>query len=178
MKKIIRFAPLALAAALSLGSVAVMAKSPAQWQAIVSQSKVSLDQAMEKAAQAVAGKVIDIELETGDGTAPRYEADVVTPAGQRVVVWVNATTGDAAEHQQKGKAKSKDLKHMSDAKITIAQAVEAALKSTSGTAIAAELDSNWGKASYDVKVLQADGTVMKVKIDAVDSSVIRTKKDK
>ena len=75
-------------------------------------------------------------------------------------------------------AKSKDLKHMSDAKITIAQAVEAALKSTSGTAIAAELDSNWGKASYDVKVLQADGTVMKVKIDAVDSSVIRTKKDK
>ena len=58
MKKIIRFAPLALAAALSLGSVAVMAKSPAQWQAIVSQSKVSLDQAMEKAAQAVAGKVI------------------------------------------------------------------------------------------------------------------------
>lgn len=169
-------APIAVAASLTFSVPAAFAKSPAEWQALASKASVSLDQAMVKAAEAGKGKVIDIELDAGDGAVARYESKVATPAGETVEIWVNATSGDAAVHKHKGKTKSKDVRRIKEAKITLAQAVKVALKSTPGTPVGAELDSNWGKASYDVDVLLQDGSIMKVKIDAVDSSVIRTKK--
>ena len=169
-------APVALAASLSFAVPAAFAKSPAEWQALASKTTVTLDQAIAKAAEAGQGKVIDIELDDDDGAAPRFEAKVATPAGNTVEVWVNAVSGEAAVHKQKGKTPSKDVKRMKESRISLTQAVETALKGTPGTPVGAELDSNWGKASYDVEVLQQDGSVMKVKIDAANSAVIRSKK--
>ena len=169
-------APIALAASLSFAVPAAFAKSPAEWQAIASKATVSLDQAIAKAAEAGKGTVIDIELDDGDGAGPRFESKVATPAGETLEIWVNAATGEATLHKQKGKTDSKDAKRIKDAKITVAQAVESALKATPGTPIAAELDSDWGKTSYQVEVLQQDGTVKKVKIDAADGSHTRSKK--
>ncbi len=171
-----RFAPIALAASLAFASAAAMAKSPAEWLALSSKTSVTLEQALDKAAQAGSGTVIDIELKKSDA-GPRYEADVVNAAGERHEIYIDAANGNVVKQKAKGKEKAKNLDRMKEAKITLPQAIETALKTAAGKPVAAELDNHWGKVSYDVEVLQQDGTVSKVKIDAVDSSVLRTKKD-
>ena len=153
------------------------AHTPAQWQAMTSNLQVSLEQAVVQASQAVAGQVIDIEVDDGDGAGVRYEAKVLTPAGERIEVWVDGQSGQARQHEHDGKAKRKDMDRAAQAKIDIQQAIAAATQHTPGKAVKAELDSHWGKTTYQVDVLQADYTVMEVKLDAADGSVIRSKKD-
>ena len=169
--------PYLLALALSTASLSIYAASPAQWQAITSQLQVNLEQAIGHATQAVPGKVLDIELDDGDSTGPRYEVEILTPAGDSVEVWVNGASGQANQHENDGKAKRKDVERTQTAKISMTQAVQAALAHTPGKAVKAELDSHWGTTTYQVDVLQADHTVMELKLDAVDGKVIGSKRD-
>jgi uncharacterized membrane protein YkoI len=125
----------------------------------------------------VPGKAIEAQLDDGDGMGPRYEIEIITPAGDSVEVWVNALTGQAAQHKNDGAAKRKDRQRLEKAKSTIEQAIQAATKHTPGKAVSAELDSHWGRTTYQIDVLQADGVLMEVKIDAVGGEVIRAKKD-
>lgn len=169
--------PYLLVLALAHASLTAQAASPAQWQALSSQVQVHLEQAIGHATQAVPGQVLDIELDDGDGAGPRYEAQVLTPAGDSVEVWVHGTNGQAVQHEHDGKAKRKDVQRAQAAKISISQAVQAALAHTPGKAVKAELDSHWGTTTYQVDVLQADHTVMEVKLDATDGKVIRARLD-
>lgn len=169
--------PYLLALSLAAASFSTHAATPAQWQAMTSNVQVSLEQAIARATQAVPGKVLEIELDDGDGSGPRYEAQVLTPAGDNVEVWVNGASGQANQHEHDGKAKRKDAKRAQEAKIDITQAVQAALAHTPGKAVKAELDSHWGTTSYQVDVLQANHTVMEVKLDATNGTVIRAKLD-
>lgn len=175
MRKTVRLSALALAAALACSGVA--AKSPAEWQNLTAQAKVSLVQAIERATQAVPGKAIDAELGDGKHAGVRYEVEVITPAGDSVEVWVDAATGQASQHKNDGKAKRKDLQRLEEAKASIHQAIQSATAHTPGTPVNAELDAHWGKTSYQVDVLQADGALMEVKVDAADGKVIRAKRD-
>lgn len=153
------------------------ADSAAQWQTRAGHLHVSLEQAVKNATQAVPGTVFEIELDDGDGAGLRYEAQVLTTAGDSVEVWVDGATGQARQHEHDGKAKRKDAERVRQAKIGIAQAVAAATAHTPGRAVKAELDNHWGKVSYQVDVLQADFTVMEVKLDAADGKVLRAKRD-
>lgn len=66
-----------------------------------------------------------------------------------------------------------------DAKITIDQAVKAAIEKVPGTAVEAELEKKHDKIIWEVEVVGADGKVTKVCIDAVTGAVIDTEsKDK
>lgn len=153
------------------------AESPAQWQAMTNTLQVTMEQAITKAIEAVPGKVYEIGLDDGDGAGVRYEAQVLTPAGDSVEVWVDGASGQARQHEHDGKAKRKDVKRAQEAKIDITHAVQAATAHTPGKAVKAELDSDWGKTSYQVDVLQPDFTVMEVKLDAADGKVTRAKRD-
>lgn len=175
MRKTTPLSALALAAALACGSVA--AKSPAEWQELTTRAKVSLVQAIEHATRAVPGKVIDAELGDSKHNGLRYDVEVITPAGERVEVWVDAMTGQASQHKNEGPAKRKDMERLQDAKATIHQAIQSATAHTPGTPVNAELDAHWGKTSYQVDVIQADGALMEVKVDAADGKVIRSKRD-
>lgn len=166
-----------LALTLAAASLTAQAASPAQWKAITSPLQVNLEQAITHATEAVPGKVLEIELDDGDGTGPRYKAEILTPAGDSVEVWVNGSNGQANQHELDGKAKRKDLQRAQTAKISITQAVQAALDHTPGKAVKAELDNHWGTTTYQVDVLQADLTVMEVKLDAADGKVIRARLD-
>lgn len=169
--------PYLLALALTTAGLTAHAASPAQWQAMTSTLQVSLEQAVQNATQAVPGTVIEIELDDGKGAGVRYEAHVLTPAGDSVEVWVDGASGQARQHEHDGKAKRKDLKRAQDAKVSLTQAVQAAIAHTPGKAVKAELDSHWGTTSYQVDVLQANHTVMEVKLDATNGTVIRAKLD-
>ncbi len=175
--KPIRTAAIILALSCATATLPVAAKSVAEWQAITSQAQLALDQAITRATQAVPGKAIEAQLDDGDGSGPRYEIEIITPAGESVEVWVNAITGQAARHKDDGAAKRKDRQRLEKARSTIEQAIQMALKHTPGKAVSAELDSHWGRTSYQVDVLQADGVLMEVKVDAVGGEVIRAKRD-
>lgn len=166
-----------LAVAATCLALGAYAKSPAQWQALTAALKVNAEQAIGHATQAVPGKVIDVELDDGDGAGVRYEVTVLTPQHDSVEVWVDGSSGQARTHQNDGKAKRKDLDRAQAAKIDIVQAIQAATRHTAGQAVKAELDSHWGTVSYQVDVLQADHTVMEVKLDAADGKVLRAKPD-
>ena len=155
----------------------VSAKSGAQWQQLTAQSKLSLVLAIDSATRAVPGTVIEAELDEGDQAGARYEMEVITPNGDSVEVWVNAVTGQAAQHKNDGKAKRKDLQRLEAAKASLPQAIQSATTHTPGTAVSAELDNHWGTTSYQVNVLQADGVLMEVKVDAADGRMIRAKRD-
>lgn len=168
---------LTAAAVLATLALGAQADTPAQWQALISKVQVSLEQAVGKATQVVPGTVYEIELDDDDAQGARYEAQVLTPAGESVEVWVNATNGQASQHENDGQAKAKDAQRVQEAKIDILKAVTAAQAHTPGKAVKAELDNHWGKTAYEVKVLQADHTVVKVKLDAADGQVMRAKPD-
>jgi len=153
------------------------ADTPAQWQALTAPLKVNLEQAIAHSTKAVPGTVIEIDLDDGDGAGVRYEAQVLTPQGESVEVWVDGVTGQARQHENDGKAKRRDVERAQSAKINIVQAIQAATAHTPGKPVKAELDNHWGNVSYEVDVLKADNTVMSIKIDAVNGKVLRAKPD-
>lgn len=163
-----------VAATFSLGAYA---KTPAQWQALTSTAPISLEQAMQASTKAVPGTVLEIEIDDGDGAGSRYEAEVLTATGEEAEVWVNATTGQAALHKNDGAAKRKDKARVADAKISMAQAIAAATAHTAGKPVKAKLDSHFGTTTYEIDVLQADHTLMEVKLNAADGKVMSSKRD-
>lgn len=162
--------------ALSLG-LSAHADTPAQWQALTAPLKVNLEQAIANTTQAVPGTVIEIDLDDGDGAGVRYEAQVLTPQGESVEVWVDGVTGHARMHENDGKAKRRDAERAKTAKISIVQAIQAATAHTPGKPVKAELDNHWGNVSYEVDVLKADHTVMAIKVDAISGKILRAKPD-
>lgn len=169
---------LLLTAALSLSAASAFAKSGAEWQTLTGSVQVGLNQAVEKAQAVAPGKAIEAELEAGKkGAAPYYAVTLVSPANEEIKLRVNARTGAAALEKNKGKADAKHLKRLADTSITLAQAVDAAIVALPGKPLEAQLDSDWGKTSYKVKLLGADQTVMKVRLDPVTGVVTDQEKD-
>ena len=170
-------APFALAFALTTTGFTAMATTPAQWQAKTSNVQITLEQALQNAVKAVPGTVIEIELDEGKGQGVRYEAEVLTPTGESMDVWIDGASGQARVHESNGKAKRKDQERAQAAKIDMPSAIRAATTHTPGKAVKAELDNHWGTVTYQVDVLQPDFTVMEVKVDASNGNVLRAKKD-
>ena len=169
---------LGLSIVLGLAGAPAIAKSAAEWQALTATTAVGITQAMEKAQTVAPGKVIEAELEAGKkGATPYYSVTLVSPANEEIKLRVNAATGDAAIEKNKGKAERKHTKYLAEAQITLAQAVDAAVAHTPGKPVEAQLDSDWGKTSYKVKLLQADNVVTSVRLDAETGKVTGTKKD-
>ena len=165
--------------ALSLAAAAglAQAKSPAEWQHLSQQTQLTLPQAAEKALQAHPGQVVEASLDDGDGAGARYEVDIVDHAGVQHEVWVNASTGQTLLHKTDGPAKRKTLHRLQDAQLNLQQAVQAATAHTPGTVVKAELDSHWGTTSYEVDVLQANGHLQEIQLDAATGKILRTQRD-
>lgn len=166
-----------LTLALAVASWSAHAKNHTEWQAMTSNLQVNLEQAAQQATDLVPGTVIDIELDDGDGAGVRYEAQVISPTGNSMEVWVDAATGKARLHENEGLSKVKDQQHADAVQISLKDAVRSALKFTPGIAVKAEVGNHWGTLVYKVDVLQADHTVIEVKLDAADGQVIGAKRD-
>lgn len=178
MRPIAISAALVLSAALSLGAGVAQAKTASQWLAVTAGVQIGIHQAMEKAQMLLPGKVIEIELEEGKkGAAPYYKVTLISVGNEMVTLRVSAATGDAAIDEKKGRAESKHFRRLADTRITLAQAVDAAVTARPGKPLEAKLDSDWGRTHYKIKLLQADRVVMKVKVDSATGAVIDSKKD-
>lgn len=181
--------PSAIASALRAGGLSLIsmvlmgtasapayAETPAQWQAALQQTRLSLGQAIDAAEKAVPGRAFEAQLDIDNGS-PHFEVDIISTQGEHVEVHVNAGTGVAQQHKNKGSASSKDRKRLDASKITLKQALDAALKHTPGTAVDAELGNDWGRTVIAIDVLTSAGQRMEIKINPADGSVLSSKAD-
>lgn len=101
-----------------------------------------------------------------DGTADTEEAD-----GAEGAEAAEGTEGaEGADDSAAEAAQSTALESL--AKVTPEEATAVALKAVSGTAAAAQLENENGFVVYGIEVTTADGTVIDVKIDAGDGTVL------
>jgi uncharacterized membrane protein YkoI len=78
--------------------------------------------------------------------------------------------------KKEDEAKVTDL--VKDAKVTIDQALKTASEKVPGTIVEAELEKKHGKTVWEVEVVDADGHVTEVHIDAASGEVIDTEMKK
>jgi len=136
---------------------------------------VSLPQAIALALQAAPGQALEAELESDKtSTAPFYAVEILTTGGLKSEIRVDANSGQTALHKSKP-AKDKYRNRLNAAALSLEQAIAAASAHTAGQVLAAELDSHWGRSSYEVKILREDGAVQKLAIDAADGAVLRAR---
>jgi hypothetical protein len=124
---------LLLSAALSLSGLSgpALAKSAAEWLALTGAAD-RLESGRRKAQAVAPGKAIDVELEEGKkGAAPYYSVTLIS-VNEEIKLRVNASTGDAAVEENKGRAEGKHVKRLADARITLVQAVDAAIAALPG----------------------------------------------
>lgn len=76
----------------------------------------------------------------------------------------NSGTGHAGHH-------ARDLKGQQAAKVTLAQAIEAAERRGQGRAIGAEFETRSGTGHYEVRVLGDDGKLVEHHVDAASGQV-------
>jgi uncharacterized membrane protein YkoI len=83
------------------------------------------------------------------------------------------TTPAWSDKGKKGKEEhAADL--VKEAKVTIDQAIKTAVEKVSGTAVEAELEKKHGKTVWEVEIVDAEGKVTEVHIDAASGEVIDT----
>ena len=177
-------APALRAARLAFVSMALMgtasapahAETPAQWQAALQQTRVTLAQAIDAAEAAAPGRAVEAQLEIDKGT-PHFEVELVTPQGSHVEVHVDAASAAALRQQDKGPAATKDRQRLEASKITLQQAIDAALRHTPGAALEAEFGNDWGRSVIAVDVLTAAGQRQKIKLDPTHGALMGAKPD-
>ncbi|MCD2511794.1 PepSY domain-containing protein [Comamonas endophytica] len=174
----LRAASLGLAslAFIAAGSAPAHAETPAQWQAALQQTRITLAQAIDNAEAAAAGRAIDAQLEIDEG-APRFEVELITPQGAHTEVHVDAGTGAVLRQQDKGPASTKDRQRLEGSRITLQQAIDAALRHTPGTAVDADFGNDWGRSVISVDVLTPTGQRMEVKLNPANGALIGAKAD-
>lgn len=150
------------------------AEIPAQWQAALQQTRVPMARAIDTAEAAVGARALAAELEFDEG-APRYEIALVTPPGGLIKVYVDAFSGTVQRMLDKGRAARKDRHRLETSKITLQQAIDAALRHTPGTAVDADFDNDWGCTVIVVEVITPAAARKEIKLDAGNGALLSTK---
>ncbi|MER6689933.1 PepSY domain-containing protein [Streptomyces minutiscleroticus] len=121
---------------------------------------------------------------TDDGTASARPSEERTDGGARA-----GTTADRDDDRDDGRDDADDDRDGRDGTdddtaasaapggVTAAEAIEAALRDTSGTAVSADLDDDGGRTAWDVDVLGGDGTWHSVRIDPDSAKVLDSRKE-
>ena len=156
---------------LSVALALVAGRAPGQdWKKLLETAKGPLTEAISKAlAEAKDGVATGAEIED-EGGKIRYSVDVAQGAKKTEFVF-DAADWKLLEKDTEDEDQSKLVKA---AKITLPQAIEAALKKTPGHAVLAELEMDGDKPKANVKVF-AGGKVTVVTVDAVSGEVSSAK---
>jgi uncharacterized membrane protein YkoI len=193
----------AFAAFLLFGSINLLNAQEARPNSkLTRQVKVSMEQATEAASKRVAGKIEKAELEKESGKLI-YSFDIRNETGTISEVWVDAQTGEVInvkeenaaqktgeKRQDKMKGSRQDdddeseatkranlAKYAKEAKITMEQAKEIALKRVPGTITDQDLEKERGKLMYSFDIRDANGKVFDVEIDAKTGKVLKAVED-
>lgn len=150
-----------------LAAASVFAQPGPDWNSRLEKAKYSLSDAIEKGLkEAGKGTVIHVELEQ-DGENLVYSIDVAQGEKNCNVV-LDVEDGKVVEKDTENEDNSNAVEAC---KVTLASAIETALKKQQGKAIEAELTMRDGKPEILVKVF-ADGKVVSVGIDGTSGDLL------
>jgi len=131
-------------------------------------AKITAQQAADAALKVQPGAVTEVELESENGR-PVYEVKITANDGKQYKVQVDGDTAQVLVVIGNGGSVT--------AKITFQQAMDAALKVRPGTMTKTELESENGKAVYDVEIAGSDGKKYTVKVDGDTGNVLLVQVD-
>lgn len=139
----------------------------------MTQSKISLDQAIAIAKKNVTGDLVGAEFDYDKKSASgKYEIEFVS-GDNEIEIKIDANTGKVLKNKQE-KLDSDDKAEysaMKQAKISLTDAMKKAKQTVNGHIVEAELDIENGKAVYEIEVIQGNQK-QKLLIDANTGSVI------
>ena len=152
--------PITMSAVVMSALVAAGAASADDSTRLLAEAKITLLQAIERAArEAPEGVVVEAELEKEGGRVV-YSLDIAQK-GAVLELHLDAHDGSVVSREYE----SKDLTKLAQAKVSLAQAVSAALSAHPGQAVAASYHEKSGRLSVDVKLV-SDGKDREVMVDA------------
>lgn len=195
----------ALTAFLLFGSFTVLrAQEEKPKSKLNRQAKITMAQAREAANRSIAGKIEGAELEREAGKLI-YSFDIRNEQGTISEVWIDAQTGDLIKVEEENAAqeageksldkmksnrqdddddeeneaskKASQEKYAKEAKITMQQAKEIALKRIPGTITDEDLEKERGKLMYSFDIRDESGKVFDVEIDAKTGKVLKAIED-
>jgi uncharacterized membrane protein YkoI len=106
------------------------------------------------------------------GSAVAFAGDDAVPA-DALAASLRTDAGDGTDDETGERdERDGDRRELRGAKVTLQEAVGAALKAVPGTAESAELDDEDGRTAWDVDVLGEDGRWHEVRIDAAGGGVL------
>ncbi|HEY0659475.1 MAG TPA: PepSY domain-containing protein [Pyrinomonadaceae bacterium] len=192
------FSILILTALFSLASTNISAQKKENAK-LAAQAKITMDAARETALKRAPGTIEEGTLEKENGKLI-YSFDIRTSDREITEVQVDAKTGEivsvekedaakeAAEKKQDSKKDDDDEEDAAtrsariarlakQAKITMQQAREIALKRVSGTITGEDLEKEKGRLQYSFDIRDANGKVFDVEIDAKTGQVLKAVED-
>ncbi|MEG0973672.1 MAG: PepSY domain-containing protein [Comamonas sp.] len=162
----------ALAIALGLASMAGTAfASTADKLAATQAASMDLSQAIAAAQGQHGLKVVEAEIDLKK-KQPVFEFKGINAQNHEQKLKLSGTNAaQVLESKDEGAAAKKYTDRLAAAKISINDAIATALKHTPGKAVEVDLDDHLGVFSYDVKIINAAGKEVEVRINAVDGTV-------
>jgi uncharacterized membrane protein YkoI len=122
-----------------------------------------------KAAQELhPGKVVSVRGELEDGKV-QYELDIDGDDGKQWEVECNAKTGKVTESE--GETDGNDPAFTSKAKVSLADAMKAALAKYPGTVSKIEYELESDGVAYEFDILTSDGRVLEVEVNAITGEI-------
>lgn len=120
------------------------------------------------------GKIISLEAEIEKGK-PIYEFDILGDDGKEWEVECDAKTGKIAEEERE--VSSADDPAF-NAKITLEEAQEIALKTKPGKIVETEFSvESDGKSSYEFDIVGDDGVEWEVEVDAMTGKIVEVERE-
>jgi uncharacterized membrane protein YkoI len=171
----------ALLTAITVGCAvtASYAADPAREDAMLSQAKVSMNQAITVAEEQGSGQAIDAGYIPNSGAMGIYDVKVLSMDGKKLLDFnINPDSGRVlkATRERVGKVftriKPADLEN---AQTPLKGAIKTAEARTGGKAVMADTDRHGDTVRYTVKVVMADGTTQTIKVNGADGKVASAK---
>ena len=159
---------------ISFATVAVSQAANNEVEA-VSQSKVSLEQALNLANKMVKGDIISADFDQEDRIEnSHYDIKIITNNNEQEVS-VNANTGKVSkgDTERLDKEDLAEYKAMKQAKVSLSQAIKKANQTLKGKVLEVEFDMDFGKPVYKVEIGKGN-QVHKVVIDSMTGQITRS----
>ncbi|MEZ8141934.1 PepSY domain-containing protein [Enterovibrio sp. FF113] len=177
MKKNINFKPAAISVLLGMSAMMAMGSANASdAPTSLNQDAVSLLQAVEIAKNETGGIPLEAERDVKHGQAV-YEVELSATDGQEIHTVINAQTGEVILMQKRRDHDDDQDDQVEDAMwlsglnngtyLSLEQAVIQAETEFGGKAWSVDVDDHFGKITYDVEMLDANGKRVETHIDAV-----------
>jgi uncharacterized membrane protein YkoI len=170
----------ALLTAITVGCAvtASYAANPAREDAMLSQAKVSMNQAITVAEEQGSGQAIDADYIANSGAVGMYDVKVLSMDGKKLLDFnINPQDGRVlkATRQHVAKVftriKPADLQN---AQTPLKGAIKAAEAQTGGKAVMADTDRHGDTVRYTVKVVMTGGATQTIKVNGADGKVAST----